>query len=65
MQPQQFNNHRHVCTGTHCRTHGVVKGTFAVLDGLPDTSDKAIASPKEKYSSLSHAVTVPSLAIQA
>jgi hypothetical protein len=36
MQRQQFNNHRHVYTGTHCRTHGIVKGTFTVLDGLPE-----------------------------
>lgn len=35
QQCQQFDNHRHVYTGTHCRTHGIVKGTFVVHDGLP------------------------------
>ncbi|KAI5360143.1 putative catalase core domain, Catalase superfamily [Septoria linicola] len=35
QQCQQFDNHRHVYTGTHCRTHGIVKGTFIVHDGLP------------------------------
>lgn len=35
QQRQQFDHHRHVYTGTHCRTHGIVKGTFIVHDGLP------------------------------
>ncbi|KAM3420670.1 hypothetical protein BST61_g3925 [Cercospora zeina] len=35
QQRQQFDRHRHVYTGTHCRTHGIVKGTFIVHDGLP------------------------------
>ena len=35
QQRQQFDHHRHVYTGTHCRTHGIVKGTFTVHDGLP------------------------------
>lgn len=35
QQRQQFDHHRHVYTGTHCRTHGIVKGTFTVHDALP------------------------------
>lgn len=35
QQRQQFDNHRHVYTGTHCRTHGIVKGTFEVSANLP------------------------------
>lgn len=35
QQEQQFDLHRHVYTGTHCRTQGIVKGTFIVHDNLP------------------------------
>lgn len=34
-QRQQFDNHRHVYTGTHCRTQGILKGTFIVHDDIP------------------------------
>lgn len=35
LQEQQFDNHRHVYTPTHSRTHGIIKGTFTVHDDLP------------------------------
>lgn len=35
QQRQQFDNHRHVYTGTHSRTHGIIKGTFEVPANLP------------------------------
>jgi hypothetical protein len=48
QQKQQFDNHRHVYTGTHCRTHGIVKGTFKVHD-LPAhlRQGELFAAPRE------------------
>ena len=36
IQKAQWNMHRHCYSGTHARTHGIVKGTFVVHDDLPD-----------------------------
>lgn len=35
IQKAQWNMHRHCYSGTHARTHGIVKGTFVVHDDLP------------------------------
>lgn len=35
IQKAQWNVHRHCYSGTHARTHGIVKGTFVVDDNLP------------------------------
>lgn len=35
IQKAQWNMHRHCYSGTHARTHGIVKGTFVVKDDLP------------------------------
>lgn len=35
IQKAQWNIHRHCYSGTHARTHGIVKGTFVVHDDLP------------------------------
>ncbi|QIW97011.1 hypothetical protein AMS68_002529 [Peltaster fructicola] len=35
VQKQAFDTHRHVYTGTHQRSQGLVKGTFTVPDNLP------------------------------
>ncbi|KAI9738430.1 MAG: hypothetical protein M1834_008933 [Cirrosporium novae-zelandiae] len=35
LQKVQYNTHRHCYTGTHARTHGIVKGTLVVPDDLP------------------------------
>lgn len=36
IQKAQWNMHRHCYSGTHARTHGIVKGTFVVHDNLPE-----------------------------
>lgn len=36
IQKAQWNMHRHCYSGTHARTHGIVKGTFVVNDDLPE-----------------------------
>jgi hypothetical protein len=35
IQKAQWNVHRHCYSGTHARTHGIVKGSFVVDDTLP------------------------------
>lgn len=35
IQKAQWNIHRHCYSGTHARTHGIVKGTFVVHDDIP------------------------------
>ncbi|KAL9084190.1 MAG: hypothetical protein Q9165_008176 [Trypethelium subeluteriae] len=35
IQKAQYNLHRHCYSGTHARTHGIVKGKFIVPDDLP------------------------------
>lgn len=35
IQKAQWNVHRHCYSGTHARTHGIVKGTFVVNKDLP------------------------------
>ncbi|GAB7344933.1 hypothetical protein MBLNU457_3367t1 [Dothideomycetes sp. NU457] len=35
IQKAHWNNTRHCFSGTHARTHGIVKGTFVVKDNLP------------------------------
>lgn len=35
IQKAQWNVHRHCYSGTHARTHGIVKGSFIVPDDLP------------------------------
>lgn len=35
IQKVHWNMHRHCFSGTHARTHGIVKGTFVVHDDLP------------------------------
>ncbi|PWN31903.1 heme-dependent catalase [Meira miltonrushii] len=35
-QRRVFNEHQHAFTGTHVKTHGVVKGNFEVLPNLPE-----------------------------
>jgi hypothetical protein len=35
IQKAQWNVHRHCYSGTHARTHGIVKGSFIVPDNLP------------------------------
>lgn len=35
IQKAQWNVHRHCYSGTHARTHGIVKGSFVVHDDLP------------------------------
>ena len=35
IQKAHWNNTRHCFSGTHARTHGIVKGTFVVKDDLP------------------------------
>ncbi|KAI5257160.1 heme-dependent catalase [Aureobasidium subglaciale] len=35
IQKAQWNVHRHCYSGTHARTHGIVKGSFVVPDDLP------------------------------
>ncbi|KAK4987612.1 hypothetical protein LTR66_007548 [Elasticomyces elasticus] len=35
IQKAQWNVHRHCYSGTHARTHGIVKGKFVVSDDLP------------------------------
>lgn len=66
QQLQQFDRHRHVYTGTHCRTHGIVKGTFTVHDNLPthlrqgEIFDKPRSFPAAcRYSTETGAVDIP------
>lgn len=35
IQKAQWDIHRHCYSGTHARTHGIVKGQFVVHDNLP------------------------------
>ncbi|KAG8533505.1 uncharacterized protein KY384_002291 [Bacidia gigantensis] len=52
MQRAQFNSHRHCYTGTHARTHGIVKGRLTVKDDLP---------PHLKQSMFAHAAEYPAV----
>ncbi|QDS76260.1 hypothetical protein FKW77_001503 [Venturia effusa] len=45
VQTHNFSMHRHVFRGTHVKTQGIVKGTLAVVPGLPTELAQAIASP--------------------